>query len=80
VAPYGGQWASFRCVSHPAWLKPLATQQDHNLIYLHNFLLGYGKNAYNQREFSKRYLHHSHLTKANADNETIHNAFRNGWL
>jgi len=62
------------------WLKPLAAQLDYNLIFLNNFLLGYTKNAYNQRGFSKRYLHNSHLTKENADNEAIHSAFRNGWL
>ena len=28
----------------------------------------------------ERYLHNSQLTKANADNEAIHNAFSNGWL
>jgi len=64
----------------PAWLKALATQLVYNLIFQSNFLLGYTKNAYNQRGFSKRYLHNSQLTKANADNEAIHNAFRNGWL
>jgi len=52
----------------------------YNLISLNNFLLSYTKNAYNERGFSKRYLHNSRLTKANADNEAIHNAFRNGWL
>ena len=64
----------------PPWLKALATQLVYNLIFQSNFLLGYTKNAYNQRGFSKRYLHNSQLTKANADNEAIHNAFRNGWL
>jgi len=64
----------------PPWLKPLATQLDYKLIFLNIFLLGYSKNAYNQRGFSKRYLHNSHLTKANADNEAIHNAFCSGWL
>jgi len=28
----------------------------------------------------QRYLHNCQLTKANADNEAIHNAFRNDWL
>jgi len=49
-------------------------------FFWNNFLLGYAKNAYNQRGFSKRYLHNNHLTKANADNEAIHNAFSIGWL
>jgi len=60
--------------------KPLAAQLLYNLTFLNNFLLGYTKTAYNQRGFSKRYLNNSQLTKANADNEAIHNAFRNGWL
>jgi len=64
----------------PSWLKPLVKQLDYNLIFLNNFLLGYNKNAYNQRGFSKRYLHNSHLTNANAGNEAIHNAFCNGWV
>ena len=64
----------------PAWPKALAMQLVYNLIFLNNFLLGYTKNACNQRGFSKRYLHNSKRTKANADNEAIHNAFRNGWL
>jgi len=51
-----------------------------NLFFLNHFLLGYTKNACNQRGFSKRYLHNSKRTKANADNEAIHNAHRNGWL
>ena len=53
-----------------------------NLISLNNFLLGYTKNAYNQRGFSERYLHSIQLTKANADNEAeaMHNAFSNGSL
>jgi len=53
---------------------------DYNLIFLNNFLLGYRKNAYNQCAFSKRYLHNSHTTKANVDNEAIDNAFCNDWL
>jgi len=64
----------------PPWLKPLATQLVYNLSFLNDFLLGYTKNAYSQRRFSKPYLHNSQLTKANADNEAIHNAFGNGWL
>jgi len=64
----------------PPLLKPLAAQLDYNLIFLKNFLLGYSENAYNQRGFSKRYLHNSHLTKANTDNEDIRNAFCNGWV
>jgi len=64
----------------PPWLKPLATQLVYNLIFLKNFLLGYTKNACSQRGFRKPYLHNSQLTKANADNESIHNAFRNDWL
>ena len=64
----------------PALPKVLATQLVYNLIFLSNFLLDYTKNACNQRGFSKRYLHNSKRTKANADNEAIHNAFRNGWL
>jgi len=60
--------------------KVLATQLVYNLFFLSNLLLGYTKNAYHQRGFSKRCLHSSQLTKANADNEAIHNAFRNGWL
>jgi len=28
----------------------------------------------------QRYLHSCQLTKANANNEVIHNAFRNDWL
>jgi len=63
-------------------LKPLARQLVSNLISLNNFLLGYTKNAYNQRGFSERYLHSIQLTKANADNEdeAMHNAFSNGSL
>jgi len=64
----------------PPWLKHLGTQLVYYLIFLNNFLLGYTKNAYNQRRFSKPHLHNSQLTKANADNEAIHNAFRSGWL
>jgi len=66
----------------PAWPKATVTHLVYNLFFLCNFLLGYTKNAYNQRGFSERYLHNSHCTKANADfdNEAIHNAFRNGWL
>jgi len=64
----------------PPWLKPLATQLVYDLIFMNNFLLGHTKNAYNQRGFSKPYLHNSQLTKANVDNEAIHNAFSNGWL
>jgi len=45
---------------------------------LDNFLLGYTKNAYNQRGSS--YLSNSQLTKANANNEAIHSTFPNGWL
>jgi len=52
----------------PPLLKPLATQLVYNVIFLNNFLIGYTKNAYNQRGFSKRYLHNSQLTKENADN------------
>jgi len=55
-------------------------QLVYNLIFLSNFLLGYTKNAYNQRGFSNGYLNNSQLTKENADNEAIHNAFRNGFL
>jgi len=47
---------------------------------LSNFLLGYTKKAYNQHGFSNGYLNSSQLTKANADNEAIHNAFGNDWL
>jgi len=64
----------------PAWSKVLATQLVYNLFFLSNFLLGYTINAYNQRGFSKRYLHNSRCTKVNADNEAIHNAFCNGWF
>jgi len=65
----------------PAWPKVLGTQLVYNLFFLSNFLLGYNTiNAYNQRGFSKRYLRNIQRTKANADNEAIHNAFRNGWL
>ena len=64
----------------PPWLKPLATQLVYNIIFLNDVLLGYAKNAYNQRRFTKRHLHNSQLTKATADNEVIHNAFRGGWL
>jgi len=55
----------------PPWLKVLATQLVYNLTLLRNFLLGYTKNAYNQRGFSIRCLHNSQRTKANADNEAI---------
>jgi len=51
----------------------------HNLIFLNNFLLGYTKTS-NQRGFNRRHLQNSQLTKANADNEAIQNAFGNGWL
>jgi len=64
----------------PLWLKPPVTPLVYNLIFLNNYLLGYTKNAYNQRGFSKRYIHNCQLTKANADIEAIHNSFRNGWL
>jgi len=63
----------------PLWLKAPATQLVYK-ISLSNFLLGHTKNAYNQHGFSKRYLHNSQRTKANADNEAVHSAFRNGWL
>ena len=58
------------------WNKKVWETLIYNLIFLNNFLLGYTKNAYNQRGFSKPYLHN----KANADNQTIRNAFSNGWL
>jgi len=65
----------------PVWPKVLATQLVYNSFFLSNFLLGYNTiKAYNQRGFSKRYLHDIQRTKANADNEAVHNAFRNGWL
>jgi len=64
----------------PPWLKPLAALLVYNVTFLSNFLLGYTKNTYNQRGLSKRYLHNSQRTKANADNEAIHNVFRSGWL
>jgi len=60
--------------------KRLATQQVYSLNFLNNFLLGYTKNAKNQRGFSKRYLPNSQLIKAYAVNEAIHNVFRNGWF
>jgi len=47
----------------PPWLKPLATQLVYNLSFLNDFLPGYTKNAYNQRRFSKPYLHNSQLTR-----------------
>jgi len=78
--PYDDQWVSFSYTFPTLWLKLLATQLVYNLIFLNNFLLGYTKNAYNQHGFSKRYLHNSQLTEANADNEAIHNAFGNDWL
>ena len=78
--PYDDQWAPFSYMFPTLWPKPVATQLVCNLIFLNNFLLGYARNSYNQHGFSKRYLHNSQLTKANADNETIHNAFGNGWL
>jgi len=53
-------------------------QLVYKLIFLNNFLLGYTKNAYNQRGFKKRYLHNNQLAKANIDNEAIHNAFLSG--
>jgi len=64
----------------PPWVKPLATQLVCHLIFLNNFFLSYTKNTYNQRGFSKRYLHNSQLTRANALNEAIHYAFSNVWL
>ena len=66
----------------PSWLKPLATQLVYNYFFQNTILLGYTKNAYNQGGFSKRFLHNSQITKANAGNEAIHidNAFSNGWL
>jgi len=78
--PCDDQWVSFSYTFPPLWLKPLATQLVYNLIFLNNFLLGYTNHAYNQHRFSKRYLHNSQLTKTNADNEAIHNAFGNDWL
>jgi len=62
------------------WINALAPQLVYNLIFLSNSLLGYAKNAYNQRGFSKCYLHNSQRTKANAHNEAFHNAFRKGIL
>jgi len=76
---YDDQWAYFSDTFPTLWPKPLATQLLYNLIFLNNFLLGCTKNAYNQHGFSKRYLHNSQLTKANADNEAIHNAYGNDW-
>ena len=67
-------------VTFPAWAKALAMQMVYNLFLLNNFLLAYTKNSYNQRGFSKRCLRNSKRTEANADNEAIHNPFRNGWL
>jgi len=46
----------------PHWQKPVATQLDYKLIFLKHFLLGYSKNAYNQRGFSKHYLHQGSAT------------------
>ena len=79
-SPCDDQWASFSDTFPTLWPKPLATQLVYNLIFLNNFSLGYTENAYNQLGFSKRYLHSSQLTKANADNEAIHKAFGNDWL
>jgi len=47
----------------PPWLKPLATQLVYNLSFLNDFLQGYTKHAYNQRTFSKPYLHNSQLMR-----------------
>jgi len=45
------------------------------------FLLDYAKNAsVHSKWVQQRYLHNCQLTKAGADNEDTHNAFRNGWL
>ena len=78
--PYDDQWASFSYTFPTLWPIPLATQLVCNLIFLNNFLPGYAKNVYNQRGFSKRYLHNSQLIKANADNEAVRNAFGYNWL
>jgi len=76
------RWPVCLCQLHfLSWLKLLVTQLVYKFIFFDNFLLGYTKNAYNQRGFSKRYLHNSQLTKANVDNEAIDNeVFYNGWL
>jgi len=79
-SPCDDQWASFSSTFPIQWPKPLATQLVYNSIFLNNFLLGYTKNACNQHGFSKRYLHNSQLTKADADNKAIHNSFGNDWL
>jgi len=39
----------------PPLLKPLAMHLVYNLILLNNFLLGYTKNAYNQRQQQSAY-------------------------
>jgi len=63
----------------PPWLKPLATQLVYNLTLLNNFLLGYTKMLAINVDSANVTCTNSQLTKANANNEAIHNAFRNGW-
>ena len=64
----------------PTLAKISSCATDLQLKFHESFFLGCTKNAYNQLGLSKRYLHNRQLAKANADNETIHIAFRNGWL
>jgi len=78
--PYDDQWALSAIRFPPYGQKPLATQLVYNLIFLNNFLLGYTKNAYNQHGCSNVTWTTAKFTKANADNEAIHNAFVNDWL
>jgi len=64
------------------WLKPVVTPLVYNPILLNNFLLltRLYKKRLQSTWIQQRSLHRCQLTKANADNEAIHIAFRNGRL
>jgi len=69
---------------HPATFLTMAKSSNYatglQCNFPEQFLLGSTKNAHDQSGFRKHYLHSSQFTKVNADNEAIHNAFRNGCL
>jgi len=78
-APYSGKWGPFQ-LRFPAWPNVLAMQLVYNLFFLSKFVLGYTKKCLQSTWIQQTLPDNSQLTKANANNEAAHNAFRSGWL
>jgi len=55
-------------------------QLVYNLFFLSKFVLGYTKKCLQSTWIQQTLPDNSQLTKANANNEAAHNAFRSGWL